>query len=124
MRLFCLFLFASAFATSCSTPRLQGSYQEEVEKWMSDSGGEYPVAYYRFSRRNRFDYRVIFCMLTDRGSGRYHIYGDEIRLVFGRQKLQDTPPKWDISDTTIVLKFSAPNDSTLLIGGTIFRRYR
>ena len=111
-------------ATSCSSPRLQGSFEEEVEQWMSDGGGEYPVAYYSFSRRNRFDYRVTYCMLTDCGSGRYKIYEDEIRLLFGRQKLRGIAPEWDISDTTIVLKFSAPNDSTLLIGGTTFRRYR
>lgn len=109
---------------ACSTPRLQGSFEEEVAAWKSDGGGEYPVAYYHFNHDRHFDYRVIFCMLTDRGSGKYSVSADEIRLVFGRQKERDTPPDWDISDTTIILKFKMLNDSTLIIGDTKFRRYR
>lgn len=123
IRLIHYLVFILLLASACTTPRLRGAYRGEVPAWLL-GGGEYPVTYYTFSRGKRFDYRVIFCMLTDCGSGRYKIDGDEIRLIFGRQKLQGIPPEWDISDTTIVLKFKRLNDSTLLIDDTKFMRYR
>ena len=113
------------FVQGCA-PKLQGTFEGEVEAWMAESGGEYPVDYYRFKRGNRFDYRVIFCMLTIRGSGKYRIEKDSIRFQY--KHLNEPDPEvddaWKLSDTLIRMPFQRLNDSTVLLDGVRFRRFR
>lgn len=109
------------FSQGC-TPKLQGTFEGEVEAWMSDSGGEYPVDYYRFKRRNQFEYRVIFCMLTIRGSGRYRIEKDSIRFQYKPLNDPEVDDDWELSDTLIRMPFQRLNDSTVLLDGVRFQR--
>ena len=94
-------------------PKLQGTFEGEVEAWIAESDGEYPVDHYRFKRGNRFDYRVIFCMLTIR---------------FKYKPLNEPDPEvddaWKLSDTLIRMPFQRLNDSTVLLDGVRFRRFR
>lgn len=103
-------------------PKLQGSFEGEVDAWILDSGGEYPVDYYRFKRGNRFDYRVIFCMLTIRGSGSYRIEKDSIRFQYKSLNDPEVDDDWELSDTLIQMPFQRLNDSTVLLDGVKFRR--
>jgi hypothetical protein len=103
-------------------PKLQGTFEGEVEDWLLDSRGEYPVDYYRFKRGNRFEYRVIFCMLTIRGSGRYRIEKDSILLKYKPLNEPEVDDLWELSDTLIQMPFQRLNDSTVLMDGVRFRR--
>ncbi len=120
----CCLLLLVLIHLACS-PKISGTFEGEVEAWLSDSGGEYPVEYYRFKSENKFEYRVIFCMLTIRGSGRYRVKDDSVGIF--KYKILNDPEvddAWEISDTIIQKPFRILNNTTLLIDQVKFTRFR
>lgn len=109
---------------SACSPKLNGTFEGAVDQWMLDSGGEYPVEYYRFDRGKKFTHVVMFCFPNERGLGKYSIQGDSIRFNFKHLDDPEIQNDWEISDTTWTLPFRMVNDSLLLIKGVSFRKSR
>jgi hypothetical protein len=104
------------------TPKLNGTFEGAIDQWLLDSGGEYPVEYYRFKHKNRFKYEVIFCYPNERGSGRFSIRKDSIQFKFKYLNDPEEFDEWEISDTTWTMPFRMVNDSLLLINGVEFKK--